>query len=128
MKSPYTGISRIIHAFQYSFDGLVAVFKSESAFRQDILLCLIAIILQFFIDVPALHRLLMILSLVFIIIAELINTAIETIIDRISPEQNKLSKKAKDIGSAIVMLTIVSVIILWVTLILIAKPQIPHIF
>ena len=120
MKSPYTGIQRIIHAFKYSFDGLVSTFKSESAFRQDILLCIIAIILQIFIDVPTISRVIMITSLVLIIIAELINTAIETIVDRISPEKNNLSKKAKDIGSAIVMLTITSVCALWVCLILIA--------
>ena len=117
MKSPYKGLSRILHAFKYSWDGLVATFKSESAFRQDLLLCSVAFILQFFLDVPFISRVLMIFSLVFIIIAELINTAIETIIDRISPDKNKLSKQAKDIGSAIVMITIISVIILWIILI-----------
>lgn len=117
MKSPYKGIDRIIHAFQYSWDGLVATFKSESAFRQDLLLCLIAFVLQFFIDVPFVSHVLMVFSLIFIIIAELINTAIETIIDRISPDKNQLSKKAKDIGSAIVMITIISVIVLWIALI-----------
>lgn len=117
MKSPYQGISRIIHAFKYSFDGLFSVFKSESAFRQDIVLCIIGIIIQFFIDVSPLSRILMISSLMFIIIAELINTAIEVIVDRISTQKNPLSKKAKDIGSAIVMLTIFSVIVFWIALI-----------
>lgn len=120
MKSPYKGINRIIHAFKYSFDGLIATFKSESAFRQDILLCVLAVIFQSFLDLPILSRIIMITSLLFIIIAELINTAIETIVDRISPEKNILSKKAKDIGSAIVMLTIFGVCALWVSLIFIA--------
>ncbi len=120
MKSTHTGIKRIIHAFGYSFDGISATFKSESAFRQDIILCILAAILQCFLDLPMLFRILMLISLLFIIIAELINTAIETIIDRISPNQNPLSKKAKDIGSAIVMITILSVALLWISLILIA--------
>ena len=118
MKSPYTGISRIIHAFKYSFDGLVATFKSESAFKQDLLLCLCATILQFFIDVSPMSRTLMMLSLMLILIAELINTAIETIVDRISPSKHQLSKKAKDIGSAIVLLTLTFVALLWVFLII----------
>lgn len=120
MKSPYHGISRIFHAFKYSLDGLSATYKSESAFRQDIVLCLIGIIIQFFIDVPTLYRILMISSLIFIIIAELINTALETVVDRIGSEKNPLSKKAKDIGSAIVMLTIVFVVVFWISLIFFA--------
>ena len=118
MKSQYTGIKRIIHAFKYSFDGLASVFKSEAAFRQDLALCAFGIILQFFIDVPTYARIIMLFSLVLIILAELINTAIETVIDRIGPEKHKLSKRAKDIGSAIVFVTITSVICLWAVLIL----------
>ncbi len=120
MKSPYKGLSRIIHAFKYSFDGLAATFKSEAAFRQDILLCVLALILQCFIDVPFYSRVIMIASLLFIIIAELVNTAIESVVDRIGPQKNALSKKAKDIGSAIVMLTICGVVILWCVLIFMA--------
>jgi len=117
MKSTHTGIKRILYAFKYSFDGLRAAFHDEASFRQDILLCIIAIIFQAFLDIPTTSRIIMISSLLLIIIAELINTAIETIIDRIGPERNELSKKAKDIGSAIVMLTITGVCILWFCLI-----------
>lgn len=120
MKSQYHGLNRIIHAFKYSFDGIIATFKSESAFRQDLLLCTFAVILQFFLDLPVLSRIIMITSLLFIIIAELVNTAIETVVDRISPDRNALSKKAKDIGSAIVMLSISGVTILWILLICLA--------
>ena len=119
MKSPHKGIARIIYAFKYSLDGLISAFKTESAFRQDILLCICALLIQFAIDVPIYSRVIMIFSLLFIIIAELINTAIETIIDRIGSEKHDLSKKAKDIGSAIVMLSIVWVAILWAVLIFI---------
>ncbi|MBQ7289425.1 MAG: diacylglycerol kinase [Alphaproteobacteria bacterium] len=117
MKSRHTGIKRILHAFCYSWDGLVAVFKNEAAFRQDLILCISGIILQFFIDVPVLHRVIMLFSLIFIIVAELINTALETVVDRIGAEYNPLSKRAKDIGSAIVLLAIISVVCLWAALI-----------
>ncbi len=118
MKSKYTGLKRIIHAFGYSFDGIAAAFKSEAAFRQDIILCVFAALFQCFLDLPVLFRIIMLTSLPLIIIAELINTAIETIVDRISPNKHPMSKKAKDIGSAIVMITITTVTILWVSLIL----------
>lgn len=120
MKSKYTGITRIIHAFGYSFAGLKSVFRTEAAFRQDLLLCVIGIAVQFFIDVPILYRVLMLASLPLILIAELVNTAIETIVDRIGTEKNAMSGRAKDIGSAIVLITISLVIALWVALIFIA--------
>lgn len=118
MKSTHTGIRRILYAFKYSFAGLAAAFRSETAFRQDIILCILAATLSFFIDIPTTSHIIMLFSLCFIIIAELVNTAIETVIDRISPNKNPLSKKAKDIGSAIVMITIASVALLWISLIL----------
>ena len=117
MKSPYTGLRRIFHAFKYSIDGITATFKSESSFRQDVILCILAAVLSCFLDVSTLSRIIMLFSLMFIIIAELVNTALETIVDRISPDKNPLSKKAKDIGSAIVMITIICVCALWVALI-----------
>lgn len=120
MKSKKTGINRIIKAFAYSWDGLRAVFKTEVAFRQEVFLCVLGVIVQFFIDVPMLYHILMVCSLGAIILAELTNSAIETIIDRIGSEYNNLSKRAKDIGSAIVMLTIVLVAILWIALIFLA--------
>ena len=117
MKSNETGLRRIFHAFMHSIDGIIATYKSESAFRQDILLCVLATVLLCFLDVSGLSRIIMLFSLVFIIIAEMINTAIETIIDRIGPEIHPLSKKAKDIGSAIVMITIICVCALWIGII-----------
>ena len=110
-------MKRILTAFKYSIDGIIATFKSEPAFRQDIVLCALAAILAFVLDVSTMSRIIMLCSLMFIIIAELINTAIETIINRISMKKHPLSKKAKDIGSAIVMITIITVIGLWIALI-----------
>ena len=117
MKSEHTGIKRILRAFGYSWNGLVSTFKTEAAFRQDLVLCVGGIALQFFIDVPTVHRIIMLFSLTFIILAELINTALETVIDRIGAEYNSMSGRVKDIGSAVVMLTIISVVVLWICLI-----------
>ncbi|MBQ6736657.1 MAG: diacylglycerol kinase [Alphaproteobacteria bacterium] len=117
MKSNDTGLRRIFRAFQHSIDGIIATFRSEPAFRQDIILCVLAAVLSCFLDVSTMSRIIMLFSLSFIIIAELVNTALETIIDRISPDKHPLSKKAKDIGSAIVMITIICVCALWVALI-----------
>lgn len=108
MKSPYTGIKRIIKAFSYSTDGLKAAFKSEAAFRQDILFCLIMTPICLYFATSGIEKAFLIFSLILILLAELINTAIETIIDRISQDYHILSKKAKDIGSLIVLLAFVN--------------------
>lgn len=120
MKSQYTGIKRIIYAFKYSFDGLLSVFKTEAAFRQDTMLCIAGWCILPLLNLAFYSKLILGFSLVFIILAELINTAIERVIDRIGPEYHILSKQAKDIGSAIVFITITSVVTLWCTLLFVA--------
>ncbi|MBD5391548.1 diacylglycerol kinase [bacterium] len=117
MKNQYSGTTRIIRAFGNSIAGLRAAFTDEAAFRQDLLLCIAGTVLLIFIDLGLPTKALLFLSLLTIIIAELINTAIENAIDRIGPEDNPYSKKAKDIGSAVVLLTITGVITLWVIVI-----------
>ena len=104
MKSKYSGIKRIIKAFTYSFDGFVAVFKSEAAFRQDLIFCLAAVIILSFLPLASMQFAFLLFSLFLIVFMELINTAIEVIIDRIGKEYHPLSKKAKDIGSLLVLL------------------------
>lgn len=117
MKSPYKGIQRILKAFCYSFDGFVAVFRSEVAFRQDLLFCAVSGVALFFLPVRGVALAILSFSLIFILFAELVNTAIETLVDRISPDWHELSKKAKDIGSLLVMLAFINMFVLW-TLIL----------
>ncbi|MDR1071357.1 MAG: diacylglycerol kinase [Rickettsiales bacterium] len=114
MKSGHTGIKRIVAAFGYSFDGIRSVWNSESAFRQDIVLVAAGFIALYFLPVSYSDKILLGFSLPFILLAELVNTAIETIVDRIGAEYHDLSKKAKDIGSAIVFITIFAVAILWI--------------
>lgn len=104
MKSQYTGIKRILKAFQYSFDGFAATFKSEAAFRQDLFFCIICGFVFCFLPLSGLQLAFLLFSLFLILFMELINTAIETIIDRIGEEFHPLSKKAKDIGSLLVLL------------------------
>lgn len=105
MKSEYKGIKRIIKAFSYSFDGFRAVFKSEAAFRQDLLFCFLCGIGLCFVKINPLMLSIICFLLFFILFAELVNTAIEVIIDRIGEEYHPLSKKAKDIGSLLVLLS-----------------------
>ena len=95
-----TGLKRILNAAGYSFDGLRAAFTGEAAFRQLVLLNVVMIPLAFFFDVSRGERALMIAVCLVALIVELLNSAVEAAIDRISLERHPLSKNAKDMGSA----------------------------
>ncbi len=105
MKSKYTGLKRILKAFTYSFDGFKSVFINEAAFRQDLLFCLIFGVVFCFLPLESTARAFLFFALFLILFAELVNTAVETIIDRIGAEYHPLSKQAKDIGSLLVLLS-----------------------
>ncbi|MBO5834136.1 MAG: diacylglycerol kinase [Alphaproteobacteria bacterium] len=111
-------LKRLYKATLYSMAGLRTVFRDEVAFKQELLLLALGFGVLPFLNVEALTKVLLGFSLVSILIAELINTAIENVVDRIGTEYHELSKKAKDIGSALVFLTIVCVAIFWCLLIL----------
>jgi diacylglycerol kinase (ATP) len=113
MKSSEKGIKRILKAFCYSFDGFISVFRSEAAFRQDVVFCLVMGVLAFFLPIQKTELVLLIFPLFLILMAELINTAIESVVDRIGEEYHLLSKKAKDIGSLLVLLSFVYWAISW---------------
>jgi len=110
------GIKRILNAFRFSYDGFKATFKSEPAFREDLFVFAVFLPISLIVDVSSCERALMIFSLIFILFAECVNTAIEVVIDRISTEIHPLSKKAKDIGSFIVLLSFVNALIIWNTI------------
>ena len=114
MKHEHKGIKRILSAFKNSFDGFVYALREEEAFRQDLLICAVLFILSFFIPVSGAEYLWLIFSLIFVLFAELVNSAIEACIDRISLDRHELSKAAKDIGSSIVFLSFVNLIACWV--------------
>ncbi|HGJ5890181.1 MAG TPA: diacylglycerol kinase [Arsenophonus apicola] len=113
MANQTTGLTRIIKATGYSLKGLRSTWKSEAAFRQEAIMVIIAISVAFFLDVQWIERLLLISSVVLIAIVELLNSAIEAVVDRIGTELHELSGKAKDMGSAAVFISIWLAIFIW---------------
>lgn len=113
MKAENTGIKRILKAFAYSYDGFAAAFKSEAAFRQDLVVFAVGFIAALIIPFIWVEKLLLISSLFLILLMELVNTAIEMLVDRISVDYHPLSKKAKDIGSLLVLISFVNAGIIW---------------
>lgn len=113
-----TGIKRIILAGGYSIAGLKAAFRHEAAFRQEVMLALILIPLSFWLNIETTQRLVLVSVVVLVLIAELINSAIEAIVDRIGSEHHELSGRAKDIGSAAVFISLALMIYVWATVLL----------
>jgi len=116
MKSPYkgkTGIKRLANAFTYSVAGTLAAFKHEDAFRQEVILSIFLIPLAIYFGQTAIEQALMIASILLIIIVELLNSSVEATVDRISVKRHKLSKRAKDIGSAAVFFSLVNAAVIW---------------
>ncbi|MEV4779757.1 diacylglycerol kinase [Burkholderia sp. LMU1-1-1.1] len=99
-----SGLKRILSAFFYSIDGLKSAWKHEHAFRQELGLCVAGTLVALALKVSAFEKLVLIAVLVLVLIVELINSAIEAVVDRISLERHPLSKNAKDFGSAAVLL------------------------
>ena len=121
-ESPHkgkTGLRRIWNAFHYSLDGIAAAFRHEDAFRQEALLALVLIPLALFLPLAGAGKALLIGSVFVVLIVELLNSAVEATVDRISLENHRLAKRAKDIGSAAVLLSLVNLAIRW-ALVLIA--------
>ena len=106
--------THLIRATQCSLKGLTTIWREESAFRMECILLVVTAIISLYIDVTKIERLFLIISIGFILIAEVINTAIENIIDRFGKEKHILSGKAKDIGSALVFLTFLLAIFIWI--------------
>ncbi|MCL2673416.1 MAG: diacylglycerol kinase [Alphaproteobacteria bacterium] len=113
MKSPHTGIKRILKAFVYSWQGFKAVFASEAAFRQDMAVFVIGTAIALILPLGALEKGLLISSLIIILLMELANTAVEVVVDRISDDYHKLSGRAKDIGSLMVLISFINAGVIW---------------
>ncbi|MGV6850878.1 MAG: diacylglycerol kinase [bacterium] len=114
-KPGLKGINRVVAATRYSIKGLTAAFQYEAAFRQELFLVLILTPIAFWIEADIFNRAILIASLVFLLIVEIINSAIEAVVDRISDEHHPLSGRAKDMGSAAVMMALLIVCILWLS-------------
>jgi diacylglycerol kinase (ATP) len=110
-----TGLNRIKYALSHSKDGLMAAFLAESAFRQEVLLALVLVPLAMWVAQNWLELALLIGSVLLVLIVELLNSGIEAAIDRISFEHHELSKRAKDMGSAAVLIALVLCALVWST-------------
>lgn len=112
-KPDRTGIARIIAATGYSIKGLKAAWKNEEAFRLEVILGIILFPLSFWLGESLNHQLILVTSLVVVLITELINSAIEAVVDRIGSEVHPLSGQAKDIGSAAVFVSMLLCLLIW---------------
>ncbi len=113
-----TGLKRIFNAAGYSLDGLRAAFTGEAAFRQLLLINLLLIPLAFYVDVSRVERALMIAVCLLALIVELLNSAVEAAIDRISLDLHPLSKTAKDMGSAAQLVSLTLIGSVWLVILL----------
>ncbi|MBB5347148.1 diacylglycerol kinase [Desulfoprunum benzoelyticum] len=114
MKANKTGIARILAAFTYSADGISAAFRHEAAFRQESLLYVLLLPLLYFLPLPLLFKGLLLAVNTLVLIVELLNSAIESVVDLVSPEYNIYAKRAKDMGSAAVLFSLLLALVLWV--------------
>lgn len=116
MKPGKTGLARLLDAAGYSVKGLRACWRNEAAFRQEVALFAVLFPLSFLVARSIEQWLLLILPLFLMLIVELLNSAVETIVDRIGPEHHDLSGKAKDMGSAAVLFTLLLAAICWISI------------
>ncbi len=115
-ESPHkgkTGLRRVWNALFYSIEGLRAAYRHEDAFRQEVLLAVLLIPLALFLPASGLGKALMTASVLLVLIVELLNSAVEATVDRVSLENHRLAKRAKDIGSAAVMMSLANVVVVW---------------
>ncbi len=115
-ESPYkgkTGLRRVWNALGYSINGFALAYRHESAFRQEVVLTLILIPVSLLLSASGTGHALMVGSVLLVLLVELLNSAIEATVDRISLEDHLLAKRAKDIGSAAVLVSLVNVASTW---------------
>lgn len=116
MESPFkgkTGLTRIWNAFNYSLAGLRAAYRLEDAFRQEVLLAVVLIPAALLSGRSGHEKALLIACVLLVLIVELLNSAVEAVVDRVSLERHELAKRAKDIGSAAVLLTLLNLAAVW---------------
>ena len=116
VESPHkgkTGVRRIWNALFYSLEGLKAAYRHEDAFRQEVWLAVVLIPLALYLPASGTGKALMVASVLIVLIVELLNSAVEATVDRVSLEHHRLAKRAKDIGSAAVFMSLVNVAAVW---------------
>lgn len=120
-----TGLKRVVKAFSYSLEGIASTFKHEEAFRQEAILAAFLIPLSFFLQVPLAHHLILVGSIFLVLIVELLNSGIEAVVDDISLRNRPLAKRAKDMGSAAVLVSLLNCLICWASVIVVNWGQLP---
>ena len=115
-KPGKVGLSRVLSASKYSYQGLRAQWQHEAAFRQEVCLFLIALPLALWLGDNGLERAVLIFSVGMVLIVETFNSSVEAVVDRISHEHHELSGRAKDLGSAAVMLALVLAAVVWLVI------------
>lgn len=108
-----TGLVRLWNALGYSRDGLAAAWKNEAAFREEVLLAVVAVPLALYFGRTGGDRALLIGSVGLVLIVEILNSAVEAVVDKASPEKHELAKRAKDMGSAAVLLSLINAAAVW---------------
>lgn len=112
-KPGKTGLVRVIDAFGYSMKGLAATWKYEAAFRQEVMLAVILVPTAFWLAQSHIELILLISSVMWVLMAELANSSVEAVVDRTGSERHELSGRAKDIGSALVFVSLTLMVIVW---------------
>jgi diacylglycerol kinase (ATP) len=112
-----SGVKRLFAAFFYSIEGFRTAWRGEHAFRQELLLVIPCVIVALLLPVSPLKKLALIAVLVLVLVVELLNSAIEAVVDRVSFERHPLSKNAKDLGSAAVFLTFSLAVATWAVIV-----------
>jgi len=110
-----TGIVRIWAAFFYSMNGLGIAIRNEAAFRQEAFIVVVLLVVLLFLPLSFSWKVLLFFASILVLIVELLNSAIEAVVDMASPEYHFLAKRAKDLGSAAVLVSIVLSIVLWIS-------------
>ncbi len=116
VKPGHTGLTRLWYAAGYSMKGLRAAWYRESAFRQELALCIIAVPLGLWLGATAVERAVLVGSVLMVLVVELLNSAVEAAVDRIGPELNEHSGRAKDLGSAAVLVSLLTTGLIWALL------------
>ncbi len=120
-ESPFkgkTGLQRVINATRYSLEGFAAAARHEDAFRQELMLAAVLVPLGLWLGNDGVERALLAASVLLVLVVELLNSAIEATVDRVSLDDHRLAKRAKDLGSAAVMMALVTVAVVWLLVLL----------
>ncbi len=108
------GFTRVIKATFYSYKGIIAAYRYEAAFRQEVAFAAFLVPLAFWLDVSKLERIVLISTIFFVLIVELLNSGIESVVDRVGYEHHELAGRAKDMGSAAVSLSLFLLLFVWI--------------